>query len=80
MTPFLEALARAPVVAILRAIDAGRFLEVGRVLYEGGVRAIEVTLTSAGALDAFGRLVEELPGDAVLGWGRCGRRRMRRRR
>jgi 2-dehydro-3-deoxyphosphogluconate aldolase / (4S)-4-hydroxy-2-oxoglutarate aldolase len=66
---FLERLAAVPVVAILRAAEAGRFLEVGRVLYEAGVRAVEVTLTSAGALDAFGRLVEELPGDAVLGVG-----------
>ena len=44
--PFLERLAAVPVVAILRAGDAGRFLEVGWVLYEAGVRAIEVTLTS----------------------------------
>ena len=66
---FLERLAAVPVVAILRAADAGRFLEVGRVLYEGGVRAIEVTLTSRGALEAFGRLNGELPGDAVLGVG-----------
>jgi 2-dehydro-3-deoxyphosphogluconate aldolase / (4S)-4-hydroxy-2-oxoglutarate aldolase len=66
---FLERLAAVPVVAILRAADAGRFLEVGRVLYEGGVRAIEVTLTSEGALAAFGRLREELPGDALLGVG-----------
>jgi 2-dehydro-3-deoxyphosphogluconate aldolase/(4S)-4-hydroxy-2-oxoglutarate aldolase len=58
-----------PVVAILRAADAGRFLEVGRVLYEGGVRAVEVTLTSRGALEAFGRLSGELPGAAVLGVG-----------
>jgi 2-dehydro-3-deoxyphosphogluconate aldolase / (4S)-4-hydroxy-2-oxoglutarate aldolase len=66
---FLERLAAVPVVAILRAADAGRFLEVGRVLYEGGVRAIEVALTSEGALAAFGRLREELPGDALLGVG-----------
>lgn len=66
---FLERLGAVPVVAILRAADAGRFLEVGRVLYEGGVRAIEVTLTSRGALEAFGRLNGELPGDAVLGVG-----------
>ena len=66
---FLERLAAVPVVAILRAADAGRFLEVGRVLYEGGVRAVEVTLTSEGALEAFGRLREELPGDALLGVG-----------
>ena len=66
---FLEQLAAVPVVAILRAADAGRFLQVGRVLYEAGVRAVEVTLTSAGALEAFGRLREELPGDALLGVG-----------
>jgi 2-dehydro-3-deoxyphosphogluconate aldolase / (4S)-4-hydroxy-2-oxoglutarate aldolase len=69
MTTFLERLAAVPVVAILRAADAGRFLEVARVLYEGGVRAIEVTLTSRGALEAFGRLREELPGDALPGVG-----------
>jgi 2-dehydro-3-deoxyphosphogluconate aldolase/(4S)-4-hydroxy-2-oxoglutarate aldolase len=66
---FLERLAAVPVVAILRAADAGRFVEVAGVLYEGGVRAIEVTLTSEGALEAFGRVREELPGDAMLGVG-----------
>src|SRR5215211_1753483 len=67
--PFLEQVAAVPVVAILRAADAGRFLEAGRVLYEAGVRAVEVTLTSAGALEAFARLREELPSDALLGVG-----------
>jgi 2-dehydro-3-deoxyphosphogluconate aldolase / (4S)-4-hydroxy-2-oxoglutarate aldolase len=66
---FLERLGAVPVVAILRAANGARFLEVGRVLYEGGVRAIEVTLTSEGALEAFGQLREELPGDALLGVG-----------
>jgi 2-dehydro-3-deoxyphosphogluconate aldolase / (4S)-4-hydroxy-2-oxoglutarate aldolase len=66
---FLERLAAVPVVAILRAAGAERFLEVGRVLYEAGLRAVEVTLTSAGALEAFGRLRDELPADAVLGVG-----------
>jgi 2-dehydro-3-deoxyphosphogluconate aldolase/(4S)-4-hydroxy-2-oxoglutarate aldolase len=66
---FLEQVAAVPVVAILRAADAGRFLEVGRVLYGAGVRAVEVTLTSAGALEALARLREELPADALLGVG-----------
>ena len=66
---FLDRLAAVPVVAILRAADAGRFVRVGQVLYEAGVRAVEVTLTSTGALAAFGRLREELPGDALLGVG-----------
>jgi 2-dehydro-3-deoxyphosphogluconate aldolase/(4S)-4-hydroxy-2-oxoglutarate aldolase len=69
MTAFLERLAVVPVLAILRAADSGRFLEVGRALYEGGVRAIEVTLTSKGALAAFGRLRRELAEDALLGVG-----------
>jgi 2-dehydro-3-deoxyphosphogluconate aldolase / (4S)-4-hydroxy-2-oxoglutarate aldolase len=67
--PFLDQVAAVPVVAILRAADAGRFLEVGRVLYEAGVRAVEVTLTSNGALAALARLREELPPDALLGVG-----------
>ena len=66
---FLRRLAADPVVAILRAASAERFLDAGRVLYEGGLRAIEVTLTSAGALAAFARLRDELPGDALLGVG-----------
>jgi 2-dehydro-3-deoxyphosphogluconate aldolase/(4S)-4-hydroxy-2-oxoglutarate aldolase len=66
---FLDRLAAVPVVVILRAADAGRFVQVGKVLYEAGVRAVEVTLTSTGALEAFGRLREELPGDALLGVG-----------
>jgi 2-dehydro-3-deoxyphosphogluconate aldolase/(4S)-4-hydroxy-2-oxoglutarate aldolase len=66
---FLERLAAVPIVAILRAADAERFVEAARVLYEAGIRAIEVTLTSKGALEAFGRLREELPGDALLGVG-----------
>jgi 2-dehydro-3-deoxyphosphogluconate aldolase/(4S)-4-hydroxy-2-oxoglutarate aldolase len=69
MTVFLERLAAVPVLAILRAADSGRFLEVGRVLYEGGVRAIEVTLTSRGALTAFGLLRRGLAEDALLGVG-----------
>jgi 2-dehydro-3-deoxyphosphogluconate aldolase / (4S)-4-hydroxy-2-oxoglutarate aldolase len=67
--PFLQRVAAVPLVAILRAADAGRFLEVGRVLYEAGVRAVEVTLTSTGALEALGRLRAALPGDALLGVG-----------
>src|SRR4029453_824668 len=66
---FLERMAAVPVVAILRAADAGRFLEVGRVLYEGGGRAVEVTLTSEGALEAFARL--RGGGPAGGGGGGC---------
>jgi len=67
--PFLERLAAVPVVAILRSARADRFLDAGRVLYEAGLRAIEITLTSSGGLEAFVQLRDELPQDALLGVG-----------
>jgi 2-dehydro-3-deoxyphosphogluconate aldolase/(4S)-4-hydroxy-2-oxoglutarate aldolase len=69
VTGFLERLAAVPVVAILRAATGDRFLDAARVLYDAGLRSIEVTLTSARALDAFAALRAELPGDALLGVG-----------
>ncbi|MGW4118622.1 bifunctional 4-hydroxy-2-oxoglutarate aldolase/2-dehydro-3-deoxy-phosphogluconate aldolase [Nocardia sp. NPDC004711] len=41
-----------PVIAILRAPSADRFVEVTAVLHESGVTAVEFTLTTARALDA----------------------------
>jgi 2-dehydro-3-deoxyphosphogluconate aldolase / (4S)-4-hydroxy-2-oxoglutarate aldolase len=65
----LDRLAAAPIVAILRAATADRFLDAGLALCKAGVRAVEVTLTSAGALDAFARLRAELPADTLVGVG-----------
>jgi 2-dehydro-3-deoxyphosphogluconate aldolase/(4S)-4-hydroxy-2-oxoglutarate aldolase len=59
---------RSGVVAVLRAPDAGGFVRVAEVLVEAGITAIEVTLTSRGAVDAIGVLRRELPG-AVVGAG-----------
>jgi 2-dehydro-3-deoxyphosphogluconate aldolase/(4S)-4-hydroxy-2-oxoglutarate aldolase len=67
--PFVERLARERVVAILRAPDADRFVAVGRALYDAGWRVLEVTLTTAGALEAITELREALPDDALVGAG-----------
>jgi 2-dehydro-3-deoxyphosphogluconate aldolase/(4S)-4-hydroxy-2-oxoglutarate aldolase len=66
---FAERLAADRFVAILRAPDADRFVAVGRALYDAGWRAIEVTLTTASALDAIGEVRAELPDDALVGAG-----------
>jgi 2-dehydro-3-deoxyphosphogluconate aldolase/(4S)-4-hydroxy-2-oxoglutarate aldolase len=66
---FAERLAAERFVAILRAPDADRFAAVSRALYDAGWRAIEVTLTTAGALDAITQVRAELPDDALVGAG-----------
>ncbi|GAB2961686.1 2-dehydro-3-deoxy-phosphogluconate aldolase [Amycolatopsis acidiphila] len=60
---------RPEVIAILRAASADRFREVAELLYETGVRVIELTLTTPGAVDALADLRARLPGDVVLGMG-----------
>jgi 2-dehydro-3-deoxyphosphogluconate aldolase/(4S)-4-hydroxy-2-oxoglutarate aldolase len=48
-----DALAACPVVAILRAPSADRFPDIIDVLTEAGVRAVELTFTTPGVLDAI---------------------------
>jgi 2-dehydro-3-deoxyphosphogluconate aldolase / (4S)-4-hydroxy-2-oxoglutarate aldolase len=55
-------LAPAPVVAILRARTATHFVAGAQALAEAGVRAVEVTLTTDGALDALRELRAARPG------------------
>ncbi len=64
-----EAIAGSRVIAVLRARDAGRFGEVAAVLAEAGVRCIEFTLSSAGAVDALRAFARELPPGVALGAG-----------
>lgn len=58
-----------PVVAILRAPDADRFVAVSEVLWEAGFRCLEFTLTTRGALDAAREVRRALPDDLLLAVG-----------
>ncbi|ADB33982.1 2-dehydro-3-deoxyphosphogluconate aldolase/4- hydroxy-2-oxoglutarate aldolase [Kribbella flavida DSM 17836] len=60
-----DELGQRPVVAVLRAPDAGRFVEVSAVLVAHGFGAVEFTLTSAGAVEAIARAAAELPSVLV---------------
>ena len=63
------AVVRSGVVAVLRAPTADSFAAVADVLVEAGVTAIEVTLTSRGAIAALAGLRRQLPPSAVIGAG-----------
>lgn len=68
-TDLLQALAPHPLVAILRAPDASRFLSASEILYAAGFRCVEFTLTTQGALDAIAAVGAALPDDLIIGVG-----------
>lgn len=62
-------LRRHPLVAVLRARAAGAYRPVVDALVDGGVRAIELTLTTPGTLEELPELRAALPADVSLGVG-----------
>ena len=65
-TPWPPAL---PLVAILRGLQPERALDVARVLFDAGFRALEVPLNRPGAIDAIAAIVPDAPADACIGAG-----------
>lgn len=68
-TPLDQALDACPVIAIIRARDARHVPAVLRTLVEGGIQAVELTLTTPGALDALGEAAAHGPRELALGAG-----------
>ncbi|MEU1183648.1 bifunctional 4-hydroxy-2-oxoglutarate aldolase/2-dehydro-3-deoxy-phosphogluconate aldolase [Streptomyces sp. NPDC005820] len=66
LTPQLD---RTRVMAILRSADASGLPAVARALASAGVTCLEVTLTTAGALDALAAIRAELGPDVAVGAG-----------
>jgi 2-dehydro-3-deoxyphosphogluconate aldolase/(4S)-4-hydroxy-2-oxoglutarate aldolase len=56
-------------VAIVRSQHVQQLIGVARALAEGGVRAIEITMTVPNALDVIGEVGREMAGQIVLGAG-----------
>lgn len=64
------ALREAGIIAIVRgSYPRERLREIGGCLLAGGVRAMEVTLNSAGALEGISDLAEQLGEDLLVGAG-----------
>lgn len=66
MENIVQGLRKSGVIAILRGIDSSRILPIVRSLYEGGIKAVEVTLTHPDALDSITRIVKETIDDDML--------------
>ncbi|MCS7483965.1 bifunctional 4-hydroxy-2-oxoglutarate aldolase/2-dehydro-3-deoxy-phosphogluconate aldolase [Umezawaea endophytica] len=66
MVSFKDALTTHRLVAIVRGGDARAAV---RVLFESGVRLVEVSLTSPDALEVIADLASEVPEDGLLGVG-----------
>lgn len=69
LDPVSASVARSGIVAILRAKTADSFAAVADVLVGAGVTALEVTLTSEGAIDALAGLRRQLPATVAVGAG-----------
>jgi 2-dehydro-3-deoxyphosphogluconate aldolase/(4S)-4-hydroxy-2-oxoglutarate aldolase len=67
--PVGEGLAATRLVAILRAGNADRAEAVVDVLVDAGVRSLELTLTTRGALEVVERLAARVPADVEVGVG-----------
>jgi len=67
--PIGAGLAATRVVAILRAENADRAEAVVDVLVGAGVRSLELTLTTKGALDVVERLAARVPAEVEIGVG-----------
>jgi 2-dehydro-3-deoxyphosphogluconate aldolase/(4S)-4-hydroxy-2-oxoglutarate aldolase len=65
----LEALRRTRIVVIVRGLEPEYMAGLAEALYEGGIRAMEVTLNSPGALEAIGELQNKLGERMYIGAG-----------
>jgi 2-dehydro-3-deoxyphosphogluconate aldolase / (4S)-4-hydroxy-2-oxoglutarate aldolase len=68
-TRTVEQVITSGVVAVVRLEDGSRLREVARALGDGGVRAIEITMTMPRAVALVESLAAELPSNVVLGAG-----------
>ena len=58
-----------PLAAILRGLEPEHAAGVARVLFDAGLRIVEVPLNRPGALQAIAAIVDMAPADALVGGG-----------
>lgn len=68
-TDVVRAIEQSGVVAVIRLKDARKLRSVVDALIEGGVTAMEVTMTVPGAVGLIEQLAKDLPGGFQLGAG-----------
>ena len=61
----LRTILDSKIIAIIRADDSSKLMPVVNALVDGGIRALEVTMTTPGALEAIRAASQEF-GDRIL--------------
>lgn len=69
MTDVLKVLETSPVIPVLAFESAEEAVEVCRVIFEEGLKVLEITLRHETALDAIAAVRKDLPSDAIVGAG-----------
>jgi 2-dehydro-3-deoxyphosphogluconate aldolase / (4S)-4-hydroxy-2-oxoglutarate aldolase len=65
----LSTIKQEKMIAIIRGSEPSDALAIAKALYKGGVRAIEITLNSPGALSSIEKVRSELENDLAVGAG-----------
>jgi 2-dehydro-3-deoxyphosphogluconate aldolase / (4S)-4-hydroxy-2-oxoglutarate aldolase len=65
----VQGIEQSGVVAVIRMKEADKLRHVIDALLEGGVRALELTMTVPGAIGLIEQLARNLPGEFLLGAG-----------
>ena len=68
-TENLASMKAGGVVAVLRADSPDALVDVAQAIARGGIGAIEITMTTPGALDVIGECAKRLEGEILLGAG-----------
>ena len=65
----LKYLLDSGIVAIIRADDSSQLIKAARAIKDGGIKAIEVTMTTPGALKVIKEISEKLQDEIMIGAG-----------
>ena len=68
-TRYLEEITNSGVVGVIRATGAEELMNITLALNNGGVKALEITMTSPGALETIRAVTSELRERAIIGVG-----------
>ena len=68
-TEKLQLIRQTGIVAIMRASSSDQLIAAANAIYQGGVRAIEVTMTTPGALTVIAEAVKQFGKDVLFGAG-----------
>ncbi|SDE02786.1 bifunctional 4-hydroxy-2-oxoglutarate aldolase/2-dehydro-3-deoxy-phosphogluconate aldolase [Kordiimonas lacus] len=69
MTDVLKVLETSPVIPVLAFESAEEAVDVCRVIFEEGLKVLEITLRHPTALEAIAAVRKDLPADAIVGAG-----------